>query len=60
MAFHVLHKLIIAEGGHQEHAKENEFPQIFHSEEAAGDEKGDKRDCLMEDKGGQLLHPEAK
>lgn len=52
MALHVLHKPIIAEGGRQEQAK-NKFPQIFHSEEAAGDEKGDKKDYLMEDKGGQ-------
>lgn len=58
MASYVLHKHIIAEGGHQEQAKENKFPWIFHSEDAAGDEKGDKRDCLMEDKGEQRLHPE--
>lgn len=53
MPLQILHKPIIAEGGHQEQAKESKFPQIFHSEEAAGEEKGDKRDCLMEDKGGQ-------
>ena len=58
MSLSVLHKHIIAEGGHQEQAKENKFSQIFQSEEAAGNQKGDKRDCLTEDKGNERLCPE--